>query len=348
MTGFAFAIPGDIGLPTGGYAYDRRVIDESPRAGGRLTHVALPGGFPFPSPAELEASAQTLRALPPGQPVLIDGLALGALPAPLLRALDRPLAALVHHPLALESGLDAGQRAQLFASETAALAQTQAVIATSPATARLLAQDYGVPAARLSVALPGTDPCPRATGTGRPVRLLAVGAVIPRKANGVLVEALASLHAQDWTCHIVGATDRDPAETARVQARIAALGLGERIRLTGTLPSAALADEFDAADLFVTASLFEGYGMGLTEALARGLPVVATRAGAIPDTVPPAAALLAEPGDAGSLAEALRRLLDDPDRRRRMADEAWHYSHSLPTWTQTAAVLIAALKEMPR
>lgn len=348
MSDIAFAIPGDIGLPTGGYAYDRRVIEEAPRAGGRLRHVALPAGFPFPSPAELEASTAILHARPPGQTVLIDGLALGALPATLLRGLERPLAALVHHPLALESGLNEAQRAQLFASETAALAEVAAVIATSPATARLLVQDYGVPAARLSVALPGTDPCPRATGTGRPLRLLAVGSVIPRKAHGVLVDALADLRAQDWTCHIVGATDRDAQETAQVEARIAAHGLGARIRLTGALSPERLADEFAAADLFVSASLFEGYGMGLTEALAHGLPVVATRAGAIPDTVPAEAALLAEPGDALSLAAALRRLLDAPEQRCRLADAAWHYGQSLPTWTQTAATLLAALKEMPR
>ncbi|TCK23596.1 glycosyltransferase involved in cell wall biosynthesis [Ancylobacter aquaticus] len=348
MSAFAFAIPGDISLPTGGYAYDRRVMAEAPRAGGALTHVALPGGFPFPSPTELERSAEILRALPPGQPVLIDGLALGALPAPLLRGVERPLAALVHHPLALESGLNEGQRAELFASERAALAQVSAVIATSPSTARCLAREYGVPAERLSVAVPGTDPGLRASGTGRPLRLLAVGAVIPRKAHGVLVEALAGLNAHDWTCHIVGATDRDPDETARVAARIATHGLGARVRLTGALSPERLAGEFDAADLFVTASLFEGYGMGLTEALAHGLPIVATRAGAIPDTVPAEASLLAEPGDVASLAEALRLLFDEPDRRAVLAQAAWHHGQSLPTWMQTAAVLLAALKEMPR
>ncbi|MPT23464.1 MAG: glycosyltransferase [Starkeya sp.] len=348
MNDFAFAIPGDLDLPTGGYAYDRRVIAEAPGAGGMLTHVALPAGFPFPSPAELEASAARLRALPPGKPVLIDGLALGALPASLLRGLGRPVAALVHHPLALEAGLSEDQRARLCASEKAALAEAAAVITTSPATARDLMRDYGVPESRLRVALPGTDPAPRATGTGRPLRLLAVGSVIPRKAHGLLVEALADLTAQDWQCHIVGATDRDPAETERVAALIAAHGLGARVRLAGALSAEALAGEFDAADLFVTASLFEGYGMGLTEALARGLPILATRAGAIPDTVPAEAALLVEPGDARSLRDALRVLLADAPRRRQLADAAWRHAQTLPNWTETAAALLAALKEMPR
>lgn len=346
MTGFAFAIPGDIELATGGYAYDRRVIAECRRAGYPVTPLALPDGFPFPTPDELARSAQRLGALAPGLPVLIDGLAFGALPAPLLRGLRRPLAALVHHPLACEAGLDDRQKAALRASECAALAEAAAVIATSPSTARLLAQDYGVPGERLSVAVPGTDPAPRARGTGQPLRLLCVGAVIPRKAHGVLVDALAALVARDWTCRIVGAIDRDAGETARVRQRIAAHGLERRIRLTGALAPEALADEFDAADLFVTASLFEGFGMGLAEALARGLPIVATRAGAIPETVPPAAALLAAPDDAGSLAEAIRLMLDHPDRRRLKAEAAWRHAQTLPDWAGTAALIRGALEEI--
>ncbi|QIB32439.1 glycosyltransferase family 4 protein [Ancylobacter pratisalsi] len=348
MTNFAFAIPGDLGLATGGYAYDRRVITECRNAGWDVTHLALPGGFPFPSPEELAQSRKLLHALPEGQAVLVDGLALGVLPATMLRALRRPLAALVHHPLALETGLDDALRSQLVASERAALAEASIVIATSPATARLLEQDFGVARSKLVVALPGTDPASRAHGGGTSARLLSVGAVIPRKAYGVLVEALARLTTRDWTCHIVGATDRDRQETRALEQRIAARGLTDRISLTGALPAHALVEEFAAADLFVSASLFEGYGMGLTEALACGLPIVATDTGAIPDTVPRGASLLVPANDAANLAEAIGLLLDEPDRRRRMADEAWRHAQALPRWSQTADAIMTALKEMPR
>jgi glycosyltransferase involved in cell wall biosynthesis len=154
--------------------------------------------------------------------------------------------------------------------------------------------------------------------------------------------------ALDWTCHIVGPIDRDADEAADISRRIAAHGLGDRIVLTGAISEAALAREFDAADLYVSASLFEGYGMALAEALAHGLPIVATRAGAIPHTVPPAASVLAVPGDADSLAEAIRPLLDQPERRRQLADHAWRHARSLPTWTQTAATILEALREASR
>ncbi|MBS9478955.1 glycosyltransferase family 4 protein [Ancylobacter radicis] len=348
MSAFAFAIPGDLSLATGGYAYDRRILAECRRAGGAAVHVALPAGFPFPSLADLADSEQLLRALPDGQAVLIDGLALGAMPAALLRGLGRPVAALIHHPLALEAGLASGERARLEASEREVLAQVDAVIATSPATARLLERDYAVRPELLRVAVPGTDPAPRAIGTGTPPRLLAVGAVIPRKAYGVLVEALAGLAGRDWSCRIVGATDRDPGETRALRDLIARHGLGERIVLTGAIGSDALDAEFAAADCLVSASLFEGYGMGLTEAIARGLPVVATRGGAIPETLPAQAALLVEPGDASALADAITRLIEDPALRHRMAGAAWQAAQGLPRWPESAAIIMKAMQEMTR
>lgn len=347
MNGFAFAIPGDIDAPTGGYRYDRRVIAECRRSGCEVTHVALPDRFPFPTLDDLVESEARLKAIPAGLPILIDGLAMAVLPERLLRDLHRPVVALVHHPLALETGLDAGQQAMLKASERTALSFAAIVIATSPSTAALLERDYGVSRERLVIALPGNDPLPRARGTGAPPRLLSVGTILPRKAHGVLVEALASLSSRAWMCHIVGATDRDIEETRSLRHRIETHKLGDRIVLTGAMSQEALAAEFAAADLFVSASLFEGYGMALTEAIAHGLPVVATRGGAIPDTVPAAASILVPPNDAASLAEAIGALISDPARRTNMARNAWDHAAALPNWPQTSAIIMKALRETP-
>nr|WP_281493708.1 glycosyltransferase family 4 protein [Ancylobacter koreensis] len=330
-------------MPTGGYAYDRRVMAECRALGCEVTPLALPDGFPSPTPETLTTSARLLQALPSGQPVLIDGLAFGVLPSAMLAGLGRPLAALVHHPLALETGLDADRQARLRASERAALSHAEAVIVTSPMTARILAADYAVDLAKLVVALPGVEPAARARGTVTPPRLLAVGSIIPRKAYDVLVAALAPLRERDWRCHIVGADDRDPEAAKGLRAQIAAAGLEGRIVLTGAISGTALEAEYDAADLFVCASLFEGYGMVLTEAVARGLPVVATRAGAIPETVPAGAARLVPPGDAGALSATIALLLEQPPLRRALADKAWGQAALLPRWSQTAGVIAATM-----
>ena len=141
-----FAVPGDLDTPTGGYAYDRRIAAELRTAGWALQWLRLPDGFPHPSAAALSSAYAQLARQQQGTALLIDGLALGAMPdVSKVLGPRRPLVALVHHPLALETGLDPGRAAQLRASERAALAAARRVVATSRATARVLAADYGVP-----------------------------------------------------------------------------------------------------------------------------------------------------------------------------------------------------------
>jgi len=346
LSAFAFAVPGDLDRPTGGYAYDRAVIAACGDRGVRVRHLALPDDFPAPSARSLRETAAAFASVPAECPILVDGLAFGALPADLLRGSGRRFVALVHHPLALESGLPPDRAAALRLSERAALAEARAVIATSPSTARTLVADYAVPAARITVALPGVAPASRATGSGAVPVILSVGAVIPRKAYTVLVEALAALAGQMWQAEIVGATDHDCAEAARVAHAIAAHRLESRISLVGQFNAAELQRAYARADVFVLASLHEGYGMVLTEALARGLPVVATRAGAIPDTMPPEAGLLVPAGEAGALAQALGHLLGDVPARRRLADAAWRHAAHLPRWPDTAAALCRVMLDV--
>src|SRR5439155_9098321 len=230
-------------------------------------------------------------------------------PAEMLSSIHR-VVALVHHPLALETGLSAGEAATLAASERAALARAHRVVATSAATARLLASDYGVPASRVTVVQPGTDRvASRPRERAGAMAMLAVGAVVPRKGYDVLVAALARLCDLSWRLVVVGDRERSPETTRRLHIEIARHDLAGRIEFTGAIAPERLGAFYDAADLFVLASRFEGYGMAFTEAIAHGVPVVGTSAGAIPDTVPRGAGMLLPPDDADALAAALRLLI---------------------------------------
>jgi glycosyltransferase involved in cell wall biosynthesis len=341
-----FAIPGDLATPTGGYAYDRRLLALLPRDGVVVTHRGLPGGFPFPDPQDLAGTARLLADTPRDAVVLIDGLAFGALPATLVRDLGRRVVALVHHPLGLETGHSADVARALLASEAAALAVAHAVIVTSPATARILAADLGVAPERITVAVPGTDPAPRAAADGDPPRLLTVGTISPRKAQTLLVEALAGLDERDWSLTVVGATDRHPDEADRLRGLIAASGLADRVRLSGALPADAVARAYAEADLFVLPSLYEGFGMVITEALAHGLPVVATTGGVAVESLPAQACLRVPPGDVAALREALRSLIDDAGRRRGLAEAAWAAAQDLPRWTQTSRIVADVIRRV--
>ncbi len=153
----AFAVPGDLDTPTGGYAYDRRIVGELRRLGFAVEVIDLGDGFPRPSDQARAAALEKLAGTARGVPIVIDGLALGVLPEIVALRDRNPLIALVHHPLALETGLAPGEAEEFRSSERAALAGTHAVIATSATTARLLAGDYGVPPEMVTIVVPGSD-----------------------------------------------------------------------------------------------------------------------------------------------------------------------------------------------
>jgi glycosyltransferase involved in cell wall biosynthesis len=342
-----FAIPGDIELPTGGYMYDRRVLALLPQMGVAVSHLQLPGSFPDPTVADLDATGRLLGEVPPGEVVIVDGLAYGAMPRAVIARVRARIVALVHHPLCLEAGLTEARQDALRALETAALALARRVVVTSRLTARTLVADFAVPAAKLTVAEPGTDPAPRAVGSSAgPLQLLSVGAIVPRKASDILVRALASLKGRDWRLTIAGPTDRSPEALTALHAAIAETGLSDRVTLAGPVDRERLALLYASTDILVMASLYEGYGMVLAEAMACGLPIVCATGGAAAETVPDDAAVKVPPGDQRALGLAIERVLHDTSLRRRMADASWAAGQNLPRWEDTARIVAGVIEEV--
>jgi glycosyltransferase involved in cell wall biosynthesis len=338
-------VPGDLATPTGGYAYDRRMIHELEALGWSVDVANLGGGFPYPSTEERKEARARLMDIPAACPIVVDGLAFGVL-ADVAAELSRhhSLIALVHHPLAFESGLSVAQAEAFRASERTALARAEHVIVTSAATARLLGAEYGVAADRITVASPGVDPVPPARGSSDGiVRLLSVGAIVPRKGYDVLIAAIATLKDLAWHLTIAGDRTRDAATAARLDRDIRHFELADRVSVLGAISGECLAELYMAADLFTLASRYEGYGMVFSEAIAHHLPIVATGAGAIPDTVPRGAGILVPAENADALATALRRVIENAEERRRMAAAAREAAGGLPTWRDSAEAFAGAL-----
>lgn len=347
MRPIAFAYPGDLDTPTGGYRYDRALIGALEAMGHRVERIGLGAGFPFPVEGELHDAAARLATVPAEAALIVDGLAFGVLPPSALVPVAAPIVALVHHPLALETGLDAATAAHLAATERTALACAQAVIVTSPTTGRTVAAEFAVPLERLTVALPGLER--RWTRLARrpadPPHIVSVGSLSPRKGHDVLIAALATLSDLDFRCDIVGGpAHRETA--AALAAQIAAHGLDARIALCGALPADAVADLFEAASVFALATRYEGFGMVFAEAMAAGLPIVGTTGGAVPEVVPASAGFLVPPDDADALAAALRRILTDDPLRASLSEGARAAGAAFGDWDATAAIVSQLVEDL--
>ena len=338
-------VPGAIDTRTGGYGYDREIIAGLERRGWTVEVHEIPGAFPFPSAEARAAAAATLASLKDGAPVIVDGLALGALPDEAsCEAARLRLVALVHHPLADETGLAPAARGILEASERRALQAARHIVVTSRRTARAL-DPFGVPPPSITVIEPGTDPAPQARGSsGGVVELLCVATVVPRQGHDVLVRALATMRGASWHLTCVGGLDRDESWAASVRAQVAAAGLDGHVTFAGELQQAPLDERYDAADVFVLPTWYEGYGMAVAEAIARGLPVVSTATGAIADLVGPDAGLLVPAGDAEALARALSALVADAALRTRLAAGARRARTALPSWDDAAELMARTIE----
>ncbi|MFH9817016.1 glycosyltransferase family 4 protein [Streptomyces sp. NPDC017230] len=351
-----FVMPGgvdDPAAPSGGNAYDRRVRLDLPGFGWRVRGLPIDGSWPRPDDAARAELARALRRLPDGAVVLLDGLVACGVPEVVVPEAERlRMAVLVHLPLGDETGLDPAVAAALDARERAVLRAVPAVVATSDWAVRRLVSHHGLDPARVHVAAPGADIAPLAPGTDGVSRLLCVAAVTPRKGQHRLVEALATVTDLPWNCVCVGGLGHDPAYVDRLRALIARHGLEDRLVLAGPRSGTELDATYSTADLMVLTSYAETYGMAVTEALARGIPVLATDVGGLPEAVGRAPdggvpGILVPPEDPAALAAELRGWFGEADVRRRLKAAARGRRAALNGWATTAQSLAGVLHRLP-
>lgn len=344
MPELTFLVAGRLDGRTGGSLYNRRMAEALTRRGWAVQVEELDEGFPYPDSAALERASAALRRLPAGRLVLIDGLAFGAMPEVVWPERTRlRLVALVHLPLASAPGLGPEAAAHFRQSERRALACARRVIVTGPNALTLL-QSVGLRHRNVTVVEPGTDPAPLATGSGGgAVRLLCVGALRAGKGHDVLLAALRMVPQGGWSLTCAGSLTCDPGTAAQVRGLVSRLHLDPSVTLLGELDEQALGASYASADLLVHPSLCETYGMAVAEALARGLPVIATATGAARSLVGDSAGLVVPPGNAAALAKAIARMVGSAGLRSRCAAGARQVRARLANWDAAAARLGAAL-----
>jgi glycosyltransferase involved in cell wall biosynthesis len=355
MSAVHFVVPegiDDPAGPSGGNTYDRYVCRQLGSLGCSVHEYAVPGPWPRPDTEAFAALGGVMQRIPDGALALLDGLVASAAPEVLVPHARRlRLVILVHMPLGHRPA--DGAAAVIRSRELAVLQAAATVVTTSRwSRSRLLAL-YHLAPDRVHVAEPGVDRADLATGTARGGELLCVAAVTFEKGHDVLVEALLSMSEQPWRCLCVGSVRRDPAFVEELRRRTLNRGLGDRVSFLGPRTASELDRTYAAADLMVLASRAETYGMVVTEALARGLPIVATEVGGLTEALGYGAdgmqpGLLVPPGDPAALAAALRAWLSDAKLRDRLRRAAHERRRSLCEWSTTASVLVGVLAEVLR
>ena len=367
----------DPARPSGGNTYDRRICSGLARSGWDVRLHRIRGDWPAPTAADLTALAAVLHDMAGGALVLMDGL-IGSAALPVLQPLAARLrlVVLIHLPLGVSvtpggagsvaeaaeaagaagtGSADDGGRAATAHAERSVLALAAAVITTSPWTRRWLLDRYGLPPDTVHTAVPGVDAaepsCPSPGGG----RLLCVAAVAPVKGHDVLVAALAGLRDSAWHVRCVGSVSTDPAFAAGLRTRVADAGLAGRVEWSGALTGPQLRAAYADADVLLVPSRVETYGMVATEALARGVPVIGSAVGGLPDAVGAVSAerrglpdavgavavrtpgLLVPPDNPAALRDALRRWLSEPALRADLRAAASARRVQLRSWAVTTA-----------
>ncbi len=339
-----FVVPADIddpARPSGGNVYDRKVIDRLTTCGWDIHEHAIAGSWPRPDEAAERELARTLTRIPDDSVVVIDGLIAATAATCMVPATARlRVVVLMHLPLGHQPP---GHEVPLARErEHAVLAAVSATIATSEWTRHLLSTTYAdLDPRRIHVAAPGVEPAAEAVGSHDGGRLLCVAAITRHKGPDLLLDALSTLTDLPWHCTCVGVLDREPDFAAELRYRAEHDGLAERITFTGPIVGADLDRHYAAADLLVLPSRGETYGMVLTEALAHGVPVVASTVGGVPDTIGHVdggrrPGLLVPPDDAPALAAAIGRWLTDEELRAALRGTAALRRATLHSWSSTA------------
>jgi glycosyltransferase involved in cell wall biosynthesis len=338
----------DPAQPSGGNTYDRRVCRGLAALGWAVHRHAVPGAWPARTVAGHAALGRAVRRIPDGAVVLLDGLIASAAPEALVPQARRlRQVVLVHMPLGHR--LPDGEAGAVRAREREVLAAAAAVVTTSAWARRRLGELYALPADRVHVAEPGVDAAGLAPGTAAGDALLCVAALTPDKGHDVLIDALATATDPSWRCTCVGSLDRDPDFADGVRRATRIKGLGDRVRFPGARTGPDLDRAYADADLLVLASYAETYGMVVTEALARGLPVLAADVGGVTEALGHGEdgtrpGLLVPPGDPAALGAALRAWLADAELRARLRRAARERRASLRPWPATASDVATALR----
>jgi glycosyltransferase involved in cell wall biosynthesis len=332
-----FLCPGDINSLTGSHIFTKRFAEGLKKNGHQITIHQLSNDFPFPSDKSLQTVQTILSLIPESDTIIFDNLISSSISALLKECAHRNhLICLFHLPLSIYPGFSVYQREMLAFSESESLGFIHHILAVGPFVEKFLLQQ-GIDKKKIILTFPGVEDCPqKKIYQPKPYRLLSVANLIRSKGHVTLVKALSALNNINWILDCYGDLDLDRQYLADLQALIRRNNLQNKIFIHGTISGKALSDAYLSADLFIHPSEFETYGIALTEALAHGIPVIASTGGGTLSTVPASMGKFFKPDDVYGLETILEVVFENTEIYKKLCNEASRYKSQAITWQKSA------------
>jgi glycosyltransferase involved in cell wall biosynthesis len=319
----------------------------------------LLGGFPEPLTFSLRAHRKVWSLLRRrGFDVIHDNQCLGY-GLLLMKQFKIPMVCTIHHPVTVDRDLDirnakGWMKFKLFRwysflpMQKFVARRMDRILAVAESSANDTSKSFKIPRDRFRVVYNGIDTDLFHTNGSTPKRpnsLIVVGGYSPIKGLTHLLKAMTLLKKEvDLKLTIIGG----PPDGKYSSGLVKDYGLQDSVTFTGRISHDELVKHYGASQVAVVPSLYEGFGFPAGEAMACGLPVVSSSAGALPEVVGTdgEAGLLVPPADADSMARALRRLMIDEELRRRMGVAARRRVETLFTWEQAGRKTVAVYEEL--
>ena len=290
-------------------------------------------------------AAHDWRAIAPGARLVVDGRCLHALAADVDALVARGAVGLVHDAPPPPPGSEAHDGELLRAAETAFYGRLSCIIASGAMAGEQVQATHGVAAELVRVVVPGTPDAHRSLGSGGPgCAILSLGARTPDSGHELLLRALARLFDLDWHCTIAGDARLDADHARMLDALADELAIADRVTFSNALAADALEMAWRGTDLFALASVSDGYGTPIADAVRRGIPVAVTAGESARALIGPTMGAVCAPGDRDTLSKSLRRMIFDTELRLTMAEDAWTRGRMLPDWPTQARAFAEALR----
>jgi glycosyltransferase involved in cell wall biosynthesis len=343
---------------SGGYLYDRMLVERLKANGDQVEIVSLPGRSYLAHLGD-NFSVGLHRGL---QELPVDLLLQDELNHPSLWWINRllqgeeayPIVSIVHH-LRCSEARPAWQNRLYAWVESRYLASVNAFIFNSQTTRQVVEKLAGIGKPSV-VAYPGGDRLRRSISEAQivarandpgPLRIFFLGNLIPRKGLHILIQALLKLPRKSWRLAVAGSLVMDRAYTGAVMRQVKAARLEEQVQFLGPLGDAELAQQLVLNQVMVVPSSYEGFGIAYIEGMGFGLPAIATRRGAASEIITPGEnGYLVAPDAPGGLAERLEELAEDRGRLARLSLGARQRFEAHPTWEQTTESIRDFLVQM--